>query len=248
MLVRRPPRRINNGFHIKKEDSATNYHGSRFMALNEPTEGVSVDLPNTIENSDSILEDKRKVDTHGPANKKIVRAKNSMAGKNPQQKPKHSTKGPINNQKNKTDVPKHKSIDPPSIPSTVKNDASSSVQSNGSSLAHNDDSHSHRNKNDAVILHRMRLLQKQGHTGLDTITTQVSLPSTEEIEFAQLHRGRISVINPKSIPPDPASNAKGSNGMEVDTPSPPSPKRDVPRNDLHSDNLDLEGQINNMCQ
>ncbi|KAK7275874.1 hypothetical protein RIF29_17000 [Crotalaria pallida] len=233
MLVRRPPRMKKQGTFPKKEHNAVSYSGSRFMALNESAEEVVENKSTSIENSDMGHINNSKVEQNGPSNKKVVKVKSPMAGKNPQHKPKTPSKGPIGNSKIQISVvPKPKpSINahsPPEVQTT--------------------ESTKQKNIKETEILHRMRILQKKGHAGLENFVTHVTLPDAEMVEYAQLNRGMHTVINPKSIPPDINSSPKGPKGMEVDDFAPSSSIRVLPKNDLHSENLDLKGRISNMCQ
>ncbi|KAK7256438.1 hypothetical protein RIF29_29885 [Crotalaria pallida] len=72
-----------------------------------------------------------------------------------------------------------------------------------------EESRCEKQERDKAILHQMRVLQQQGITGIDHRTTQILIPSKEDIEFMHSNKGPIRKGNSKAKPPDSA--------MDIDT-------------------------------
>ncbi|KAK7245082.1 hypothetical protein RIF29_39915 [Crotalaria pallida] len=104
------------------------------------------------------------------------------------------------------------------------------------------------NKNEEVILHQMRLLQKQGVSGLENMYTGVLLPNEETVDFALLNRGANTVINPASIPPDKIPTSKSQLNMEIDVDPANNSLKGMYSDANLSDGVDLEGRTTPIAQ
>ncbi|KAK7243796.1 hypothetical protein RIF29_38608 [Crotalaria pallida] len=231
MLVRKSPRIRGKGLATLKDFNQGGINGSRFASLNEENEMGSEDTnpPRVI--VDDSANNNNKEENIGLSTKRI-KVRNPYAGKTPQNRPKQflspkTFKGPIINQKQPPEVTKPKQI------SDLKKD---------SNVAHEEPPR-YSNKTENEILHRMKIMQKQGVTGIDNIATHVFLPDPDMVDFAHLRRGSNTVINPVTVPPDKTINSATQNSMEIDKASSSSVYTGMERDASHPAGVDLEGQI-----
>ncbi|KAK7245384.1 hypothetical protein RIF29_40224 [Crotalaria pallida] len=99
------------------------------------------------------------------------------------------------------------------------------------------------NKQDLVILHKMKNLQKQGVTGLEGFMSHVIIPNPEMVDYALLNRGANTVLNPLPIPPDKDKTSDHQKGMEIDLASSSLAIACMSNDVNHVENANLDGQI-----
>ncbi|KAK7268256.1 hypothetical protein RIF29_20951 [Crotalaria pallida] len=236
VLVRRSPRFRGKGAASLKDINQGGINGSRFASLNEENEmGIEGINPSNA-NSDEPATRNSKVESLGLLNKKI-KIRNPNAGRNPQNRPKNlqspkTHKGSITNLKHSVEPSKAKHTpDPKKDPILVCEEPLRNST-----------------KTDNVILHKMKILQKQGVTGLENKATQVIVPNPDMVDFARLRRGLNTVINPVTIPPDKDNNTATQDCMDIDKASSSNVTTGIVRDASHPAVVDLEGQFSVMNQ
>ncbi|KAK7273321.1 hypothetical protein RIF29_14370 [Crotalaria pallida] len=117
---------------------------------------------------------------------KEIRVRNANGGKNSQQKDNNKRLGPGPKTKPVRNTPVEKETKPISDPKLQ-------VESNQSDASTREDARMTMKEKEQQILHRMRILSKEGSNFFDQYTTHVVLPNQETINF--LHNGTAQFIN-----------------------------------------------------
>ncbi|KAK7282130.1 hypothetical protein RIF29_10697 [Crotalaria pallida] len=241
MLVKNPPRFKGKQFNPSNDHTPSmKAKGSRFASLIEETE----DEENLIEyETGPSISAEANLNQVGlvVSPKKTIRVCDPLAGRNSQHRPFKN-----NNQQSqlRTKPTMSGSLRPPQ--------ASHKSHENILSTHQNDEQRKQMKEKEKAILHKMRILEKQGIGNIDSFCTQVLLPPSSNFNLVY---SRQEVNSEATLPPKPPDLAAESSGginqnasMEVDCVVTEPKGNEASLSSPHHSSIGLEDQTQKLDQ